>query len=429
MPATTGSWPAPLSKQARFGFAGEILRILEPHTEADPAALLIQLHVALGTVIDRGPHFRAEADRHALNLFSVLVGDTSKARKGTSWAHILRLISVSDPVWARYGIQTGLSSGEGLIHAVRDSTEGSDKNPGDSGPLDKRVLVMESEFASPLRMIERDGNTLSPVVRQAWDGGKLQVMTKQSPETATNPHVSIVGHITREELRRELTRTDAGSGFGNRFLWACVRRSKVLPEGGQLPESDFEHMANELKQCVEFARSLGDHEFRRDADSKMLWHAVYPDLSEGKPGLFGAVTSRAEAQVMRLACLYAVLDKSEEVKATHLRAALAVWEYCETSAKYIFGDALGNPLADELLVILSRNPQGLTKTEIHGAFRRNRSKLEVDVALGILKEQKLASFAIQSTDGRPAERWKAAAENSEHISSNSFDSSPHSNNT
>ena len=78
-------WPNPLSEDAFHGLAGDVVRTLEPHTEADPAALLLQFLVAVGSVIDRGPHFRAEADRHALNLFVVLVGETSKARKGSSW--------------------------------------------------------------------------------------------------------------------------------------------------------------------------------------------------------------------------------------------------------------------------------------------------------------------------------------------------------
>jgi len=419
---TIAIWPEPLSDQAFHGLAGDVVRALEPHSEADPAALLIQLLVGLGNVIGRGPHFKAEADRHALNLFSVLVGETSKARKGSSWAHIFRLLACIDSVWKDYCVQTGLSSGEGLIHAVRDATEGDHNHPADSGPLDKRLLVVESEFASPLRMIGRDGNTLSPVIRQSWEGAKLQVMTKQFPETATDPHISIIGHVTRDELLRELTRTDAGSGFGNRFLWVCVRRSKVLPDGGLLPESDFQRIADELRRSEAFARSLGDHEFRRDAEAKGLWHTVYGELSEGKPGLLGAVTSRAEAQVMRLACLYALLDRSKEILSVHLRAGLAVWTYCEGSAKYIFGDALGNPLADDLLRVLSKNPQGLTKTAINHACGRNRTKAEIDSALTFLAESQLAAATRYETNGRPVEVWQAAEHRPTVISSNSSSS-------
>jgi hypothetical protein len=418
MVATGATWPDPMSEDAFHGLVGEVVHALEPYSEADPAALLIQFLVAVGNLVDRSPHFRAEADRHALNLFTVLVGETSKARKGSSWTHIFRLVSSIDQDWGDWSIQTGLSSGEGLIHAVRDPIEKDDDRLADAGPLDQRLLVVESEFASPLRMIARDGNTLSPIIRQAWDGGKLQVMTKQSPETATKAHISIIGHVTRDELRRELTRTDAGSGFGNRFLWTCVRRSKSLPDGGLLPESEFTHLTDCLRRSVEFARGLGDHEFQRDHAAKSLWHLIYPELSEGKPGLFGAVTSRAEAQVMRLACVYALLDCCREIHSAHLRAADAVWKYCEGSAKYVFGDALGYPLADALHRLLSENPQGMPRTIISNALGRNRTSAEIDAALAILEARGLATSASRETDGRPAIVWHVAKA-SRVISSNS----------
>jgi uncharacterized protein DUF3987 len=401
---TDPAWPSPPSQEALHGLAGDIVRTIEPHTESDPAALLLQLLVAFGNLIGRGLHFQAEADRHSLNLFTVLVGETSKARKGTSWSHIRKLFAMIDTIWPEHCIQTGLSSGEGLIHAVRDPIGE------DSGALDKRLLVVESEFASPLRMMSRDGNTLSPVIRQAWDGTPLQIMTRLSPMKATNPHVSLIAHVTRAELRRELTRTDAGSGFGNRFLWACVCRSKTLPDGGCLPVEQFEKLVARVKRTLETATSLGNHELRRDAEASTLWHSIYAELSEGKLGLLGAVTSRAEAQVMRLACLYAVLDEAKEVRAEHLKAAQALWNYCETSARFIFGDALGDTLADELLPLLRQNPDGMTRTEVSAAFGRNRPATDINRALDLLSRLGLATPKSEHTSGRPAERWFASGQ-------------------
>jgi len=417
------AWPEPLLPPAFHGLAGEIVRAIEPHSESDPAGLLLQFLTAFGNVIGRGPHFKAEADRHSMNLFIVLVGETSKARKGTSWAHIRRLVAGIDFLWRDYCVQSGLSSGEGLIHAVRDA------NGVDGGALDKRLLVVETEFSSPLRMISRDGNTLSPVLRQAWDGETLQVMTKLSPAKATEAHVSLVAHITKDELRRELKRIDAGSGFGNRFLWVCVRRSKTLPEGGKLPASEFDRLTNHVTQAVEYAKSLGDYEIRRDAQATELWHSIYPDLSDGRPGLCGAITSRAEAQVMRLACLYAILDQASGIKEIHLRAALAVWEYCKASARLIFGDAFGDPLVDQLLEYLSASQGGLTRTEISGRFGHNRPSMEIDRALERLAIAGKAACRTDDTGGRPASRWFAVTSPAgsnygvQHLpSSNSFNS-------
>jgi len=76
---------------------------------------------------------------------------------------------------------------------------------------------------------------------------------------------------------------------------------------------------------------------------RRAWAAVYGDLSEGQPGLLGAVIGRAGAQVLRLALLYALLDGQAFVDEPHLHAALAVWDYCEASARFVFGESLGDP--------------------------------------------------------------------------------------
>ena len=106
----------------------------------------------------------------------------------------------------------------------------------------------------PLTNMARDGNTLSVSIRQAWDTGDLRTMTKNSPARATDAHVSIVGHITRDELLRKLNSTEMANGFANRILWACTTRSKELPEGGNLTDADIDPLAARLKKQW---RSLG----------------------------------------------------------------------------------------------------------------------------------------------------------------------------
>ena len=177
----------------------------------------------------------------------------------------------------------------------------------------------------------------------------------------------IIGHITKSELTRYLTATESDNGFANRFLWVCVKRSKLLPEGGKLGnisefDSIFNPLIEKLKTAVNFAREI--NEIQRDDDARILWREIYPKLSEGRPGLFGAVTARAEAQTMRLACLYAFLDLSPAIRIEHLHAAIAIWTYCEESAKYIFGNYLGDPVADSIKQALDEIPSGLTRTEI-----------------------------------------------------------------
>jgi len=198
-----GSWPH-LDDHARWGLAGDVVRLIEPQSEADPVAILCQFLVAFGNCIGRSAHFSVESDKHHLNLFTVLVGTSSKSRKGTSWGHIKRVFGLADQTWIEDHIVSGLSSGEGLIWAVRDAIEKRDpiKEKGrvkgyqtiitDPGIEDKRLLVFDAEFASTLRVMGRQGNVLSPVIRCAWDDGKLRMLTKNDPAKATGAHISIV---------------------------------------------------------------------------------------------------------------------------------------------------------------------------------------------------------------------------------------------
>jgi len=393
-------WPDSLAEDACYGLAGEIVHTIGPETEADPVALLIQFLTAFGTSIGRSAHHTVESTDHFTNLSIVLVGATAKARKGTSWDHIGRLFKSVDEQWTENRIQSGLSSGEGLIWAVRDPLKD------DEGVTDKRLLVVESEFASTLKVLKREGNTLSPVIRNAWDTGNLNILTKNSPAKATGAHISIIGHITKEELLRYLDNTEAGNGFGNRFLWACVKRSKLLPFGGAVRGEDFQILTQSLQEAVEFAKTVEQIGF--DKEAAELWVQVYPELSEGKPGLLGAMIARAEAQAIRLACIYALLDLSSTICTAHLRTALAVWRYCEDSCRYIFGDSLGDPLADDLLRALGdKKPEGLTRTDVNRLFKGHKASGQIGRALNLLENQGLVRQEFRKTGGRPTEVWFA----------------------
>jgi len=404
-------WPE-ASPLMFHGLAGEIVHVIDPHTEADPVALLVQLLAAFGSAVGRSAHFKAEADKHYGNVFAVMVGVSAKGRKGTSWGHIQRLFALADARWESDCVQSGLSSGEGLIWHVRDAIEKPVKNKTtgeveletvDPGIEDKRLLILESEYASVLRVASRDGNTLSAILRDAWDRGRLQTMTKNNAAKATDAHVSLVGHVTADELRRELSSTEAGNGFANRFLWVCARRSKELPEGGNLTEAALYSLATRLSEAIENGRHVGL--MVRDEDARALWHAVYHDLSEGGPGLSGAVTSRAEAQTMRLALLYALLDESDCIQREHLMAALALWEYTESSARYVFGDSLGDPVADDILRALQNAPEGLNRTDLTNLFGRHQPSNRIGQALALLQKHGRAQVIQEQTGGRPIERW------------------------
>ena len=194
-------WPAEIEVEAYHGIAGDLVRTIEPQSEADPVAVLVQILLAFGNVIGRSARFPVEADHHHTNEFAVFAGVSSKGRKGTSLGQALRPLSLIDEAWTDTRVaKGGLSSGEGLIWQVRDPICRMERNRKtremeevltDAGVEDKRLLVVEPEFASVLRVMHREGNTLSPVIRNAWDRGDLQTLTKNSPAKATGAHTSV----------------------------------------------------------------------------------------------------------------------------------------------------------------------------------------------------------------------------------------------
>jgi hypothetical protein len=409
VPPTTSEplpWPE-LSAEALYGLPSDLVRAIEPHSEADPAALLANVLCAFGNVVGRGAFARVGADEHHPKLFVGLVGETAKGRKGVSWGPVWDLFREVDPGWAEDRVVSGLSSGEGVIYAVRDEVRELKKDEDvvkDSGEKDKRLLVMEGELANVLKVMGREGNTLSPIIRQAWDGDRLRTLTKNSPTKATGAHVSIIGHITKAELLRHLNETEAANGFANRFLWLMVRRSKELPFGGEWDVADVAPLVRRLDSAVRFARQ--PRVIRWGESAREVWREVYGPLSEGKPGLFGSVTGRAEAQTLRLAVLYVVMDESKTIEYEHLAAALALWEYAEESARYVFGDATGDPVADSLMQALrAAGSDGLTRTAIRDLFGRHKSAERINQALGELLRLGRVRKTSEHTGGRPTERW------------------------
>jgi hypothetical protein len=412
-PIELPKWPADPDAAAYSGLAGEIVRTIEPQSEADPAALLAQLLITFGSIVGRRAHIAVGSARHYGNEFGVLVGQSSVSRKGTSWNDVRQFIAPADSNWRHLG---GLSSGEGLIYAVRDQLldQVPVKDKGrivdyqtaviDPGVADKRLLVYEPEFGGVLKALGREGNKLSAVIRQAWDGDILASLTKGSPHRATDAHISIVAHITADELTQLLTACDQANGVANRILWLCCRRSKLLPYGGRLAQQVVDRLKAKVADAIAFAKGVNVVDWT--AGAKALWEAAYPRLTALRPGVFGMVTSRAEAHVVRLALLYALLDRYNQIEPIHLRAALALWDYCERSARSIFGDALGDRDAQAILNALRAAPAGLTRTEIRRrVFHDNKDAQFVASKLGILHHYRLARFESIATQGRPVERW------------------------
>jgi hypothetical protein len=398
------TWPSPMHPHAFRGVLGEVTRMVEPETEADPAAILVQMLVMLSSVIGRRAHWLIEGVPQYLNLFACVVGRSSHGRKGVSLSHARRLFAQADSDWIEHCCVSGLSSGEGLIAAVRDRQDAV------AGTVtEQRLLVTQQEFGAVLRCARRDGNTLTHTLRDAWDGGQLSTMTRADPLRATNAHIAVIGHITADELHRELTVTDKNNGFANRFLWICAKRTQTLPEGGR--HLVLDPYVSRLRASVELGKRSMCLQF--DDAARARWHDEYPNLTEDRPHTYDALTSRAAPMVRRLACLYALCDLSQVVRRPHLESAQAVWAYAEASARYLFGAGPRHPLADRVLAILHANSEPVARSVISGKLGRNVPARDLDDALRVLADAKVAKQVPSQTggSGRPPELWMAVAPN------------------
>jgi hypothetical protein len=272
-------------------------------------------------------------------------------------------------------------------------------------------MVVEPEFAGALAVMERHGNTLSMVVRQSWDGHRLWTMTRNSPLVATGAHISIIGHITEAELRARLTRTDAANGFANRFLFVLVRRSKELPFGGSLGDREIAELGKRLEARLE--RLPCEQRIGMTEEARKFWTGIYHELSADRPGMIGAITARAEAQTIRLAMIYCLLDGKTEIGRQHLESGLAVWNYCAASAAHIFGETTGDPVLDEIARALkAAAPEGLTRNTIRELFSGHQSRERIGAALADLLARGMARSETASTGGRPVETWFYCAKSS-----------------
>ena len=409
-------WPK-FPFEACPGIVGEFVSLATRDSEADPAAVCVTMLARFaaevyGLAEGKGPHIYVGETLHPPRLFAVICGNSSKARKGTSLSPVTRLFAreyclpsemASLPLPAK---ESGgpLSTGEGLAYQVRDESEEERErrrkmNPNEPirAPGDKRLMIQDEEFASGLACTKREGNTLSMGLRCFWDSGDYAPLTKNNPIRVKNAHICIITHITMQELAVALADVQAFNGFGNRFLWICARRSKLIPMPSQMPVEELAPLQNELWRLIAQAQKFSL--ITMSAGARAKWGIIYPEISKEHSGLAGSIINRAEAQTLRLALIYALLDGQNRIEERHLDAALALWRYAQDSALYIFGDRAADPLEEKILEALKQGP--LTATELSTVFSHNISKGRLQPVLQQLEAQQRISITKVKGAGRP----------------------------
>ena len=412
-----------LHEDALFGLPGQIATRIAAATGADPAAILLSALTMVGSAAGPQPHISFGDAEHPARLFVLLVGDASRGKKGTAVRAVQRLFTAADPTWAAR-INGGLKSPEALIAEVDDDT--SD---------DCRLMVVEHEFARLAEQMARSG--FSPVLRQAWDGTVLETVTKDPVRCrrASHAHVSLLGLITPAELLRHHRRLSQAGGLESRILFcASAPSSHVSPFAAT--SADMSDLTERLQKTLETSREgvlqHADPISRRllvergiqpsamlpvAADVMNGWNElVTARLPRTEAEDIGGLWSRAQVQVVRLACAYAVSDCAPEVGIDHVNAALAAWRYCAESAETLFGIPLGqgggeyDPAKAGQLVQYLHRKGWVSRSDISArVFSRNAPAGVIDAIMTHLTAKGLIECReITGTGGGPRHEYRLA---------------------
>ncbi len=337
------------------------------------------------------------------------MGASSKARKGTSAKPVERLFSTI-PTGARC-TPGPLSSGEGLIYAVRDEVQEFDKKTQkyivvDSGVEDKRLFILDEEFAAALNCTKRDGNTLSAIIRGFYDDGNAEPLTKSARIKATGAHVVIVTHIVELELVSLLSQVQMSNGFGNRFLWIMARRQQLIALPMPMPDDKVDNFRNKVMDRIEQARSVKS--VGMSIEATQLWRDSYPGLTMDYEGVAGSMVNRTEAHAIRLALIYALCAGHSQIEVDDLKAALALAEYSKQSAFKIFGSAPGDKRKSKILEALKNADNNeMTVSEISAnVFNRHLKSDDLHRILNEMESSKLIVTEKESTGGAPKTKVK-----------------------
>lgn len=331
------------------GPVGDIIRKASEYSEAHPAGMYLDLLVALGNIFGRSAFFRVGDTHHYTNEFMVRVGASAKSRKGTGRDTVDALLKVVDPDWYRARIMSGFGSAEAIVNEIRDPLQQQIpvKKNGEMtfktvivpGVNDKRLCIREGEIASVFQLAAKTESRADIVLRDGWDGKELRNLVKgkslngiSNSAVCLEPHISISGDTTKNELLRKLPPGSETNGFGNRFLFCYVYRTKKCPMGG--PHIDWTSEIGYLHKVVAFARQ--QKYMPLSSAARRLFKGYYMDSRLELSGVAGMMTDRAVPHIRRLAMILALIDMSNTVASKHVKAARELWDYCQESAQYIF---------------------------------------------------------------------------------------------
>lgn len=401
--------PAPPAPEAFTGPLGALTRTIAPHVPWDPVAFHMQALTAMGSCLGYGPHVVDGANERRANLFLAVVGGTATG-KGSSWAFADWLLTGVEETFAIDRVITAVGSGEGLLSKITDPVF-SCSPKGDTvlalpGSPDKRVLYVEEELGALFnKMVTQE--SVEKMITKAWDSGVLETTTKKESMRCIQPHVSIIGHITPDELYDRLDKRLLDNGFSNRWLYVLIKKTAVVvrpPAPGAIPgAADIAAQISDNLRRVQ-AGGIGAMAFTLAAE------AAFAETHEAMSsyrfnGAMGKQAARWAAQIYKLAVVYAAVDGRMEIDEGHLLAARAAWAYSHRSAAAFFAGMTGNQYVDQLLQMWrDADYADLTLTDIDEMFSKHMSAHKRAKMIERLQRDGLVTTgtAQSPNGGRPA---------------------------
>lgn len=406
-----------------YGLVGEIARAGSATTEANPYAVAAAAIAYLGVAVGRGPYIDIGNTWHHARQFLLHVGRSGEGRKGDAVSlvqRIARRIAELSPDHAPKIHAGGLSTREGLVFLIHDGyRDGKEDVP---PILDKRLLVIESEFVNILHQGKRDGNTLSAALRDLFDGKSIYPATKSNRLGTTDPHVGMLAAITRAELLECVAARDLTNGFFNRFMPFWAERPRLVPIPQATPAAEVDRLALRVIEVLKFCSA--ERWADRDAmhvplskDAEARYTALYKgELNSRSHGeRINALVERRAPMLRRLAMLFALTDCAARVEVVHIDAALAWIRYSVESVKFIFGSAEDevktaevNDTAARILEFLKRTPRASRTQITKDCFGGHTPKTRIDAALDELLTNNPPSVLVEedrSAPGRPVKRY------------------------
>ena len=394
---------------------GKTVQAVTEKTEAVAVSVAANILSTFGTMVGRpskqtpnAPVFHiGDSDLHSNSSF-LITGDTSKGRKGTSDKPVIKIFKHVDELlferhskkypaenkseleayWPLNTHTGGLSTGEGLAYLLRDPVK-DDEGVSVNGQYDKRLLIRDEEFQRILAVGSRENNTLTSILRIALDGETISPLTKSARVVATNPHISIIAHITAYELVHKIKKCDVANGFLNRIPIIHSQRNKTVALPKRTPDSVINDLAIELADTVNYAQQAG--QIRFDNDSPEYWEDVYKKVTVLNDGHeIDFLLARSEPFIIKIAMITALLDRRNTIGIEDLKTGVAWFHYWRDSITFIFDGERQKVeaselqyLADDVLTAVNsiNDGNGCSRTQISEFLNGNKSSAQISRAL------------------------------------------------